>query len=214
MSDLIKYNPDDPLFDETRLENLYKENYKEFHKLSNYFKESGVNIYRDKFLPIIVRKTTVLKLQDKFDKFDSSYKAELIDNKIEFSREWTMDLQLRVFKLEKRMRLDIIITYKGSIAYLKFNKKESLGIKINGKILYIDPFYTHRGSIGAGQFMVSGIFEIDFHLLKEIIYSDPVEIRAVTEAGNFDFELTYATKYGLEKYYEKFIKAIEENLEQ
>ncbi|NOS85269.1 MAG: hypothetical protein HOP31_09030, partial [Ignavibacteria bacterium] len=85
MGEIVKYNSNDPLFDETHLENLYKDNYKEFHNLSNYFKDLDINIYNDKFLPIIVKKSVFIKLSDRFDKFEKSFTAELRDNKIEFS---------------------------------------------------------------------------------------------------------------------------------
>ncbi|NOS84770.1 MAG: hypothetical protein HOP31_06495 [Ignavibacteria bacterium] len=123
-----------------------------------------------------------------------------------------MDLQLKIYESDKRIRLDIQSHYKGSLNYLKFNKQQGMAIKINDNVTFFDAFYVGRGSIGGGQYLVTGVFEIDIHILREIIYSNNVEIRFSTEAGNFDFALTLATKYGFQKFYDKYITAIEENL--
>mgnify|MGYP001241911571 CR=1 FL=1 len=210
MSDLIKYNPDDPLFSEDYLESLYSSDYRKFKELANYLKENDIKVFNNKFLPIITRKMSSSKVDSGYDTFDNSFRGNLRNNKIEFIPEWELNASLHVSKRFKSFILFIDVAYMGSNFNIKFDKKYTvLGLKADNEIKYFRPVNTTKRKFDATRYYTSAYFTINAHELKNLIYSREVQLKINSELEDHLFDLTYATLYGLEKFYKECINVLE-----
>jgi len=210
VSDLIKYNPDDPLFSDEYLESLYSSDYRKFKELANYLKENDIVLFNKKFLPIITRKISSSKVDSGYDSFDNSFRGNLRNNKIEFHPEWELNASLHVSKRFKSFTLFIDVAYMGSNFNIKFDRKYTvLGLKADNEIKYYRPLSTTKRKFDTTRYYTNAYFIINAHELKDLIYSNQVQMKINSEFEDHLFDLTYATLFGLEKFYKECINVLE-----
>lgn len=212
MSDIVKYNPDDPLFSEPYLEEMFVNDYKQFKQIAKYIEETNKKLFNSKFLPIIMKKVSKAAIDSGFDSFDNSYRGSLKNNKIEFQQEWELNAFLHIPKHTKSFFLYLDVAYMGPNFNIKFDKKYTvLGLKYDNEVRYLRTDITSKRKFDASRYYSSAYFGIEPYDFKNMIHSDEVMLKINSEFEDHIFKLTLATMYGLINFYNVCIHALEKN---
>jgi hypothetical protein len=195
------------LTSQSDLELLYDNDYKKFYEISLIYSKEKPDFYKKVVIPIIAKRTKKVTIKTNYDKFTFANTAQLLDNSIENSNNWFLNLFLSLYS-NNLVSLAFDVSYKGS-EKIGLKQESSIKFLVDGYVTDINYNYASGSSrIASNYYMETGYAPTNLFFIKNLMSSNDVSLR-IHGFINYDFDLTYYTIFGIEEFYNKILKPLE-----